>query len=209
MVTFDNKLAFLLPHINKLINSLYRTLGFIICNSRDFDNIETVKLPYFSYVRYRLEYASLIWLPYYNVHINRLESIQRRVLKYLSYKITGLYPVIGFPHNNLLSCFSFNFLKDRRTAAGQILLHTIINGTIDCPNIFKLFLLHVLRTSATHNYMLLVKMSRTNLMKNSPMVKICERHNNVLGTSIDMFFCNFASIKGSLCDLPIYLIYLC
>lgn len=43
----DSKLSFV-PHINKLINSSYRIIEFILRNFFNFNNIETRKIIYYS-----------------------------------------------------------------------------------------------------------------------------------------------------------------
>ncbi|CAH1383593.1 unnamed protein product, partial [Tenebrio molitor] len=47
---------------------------------------------YFSLVRSRLEYGSIIWSPYYVTYTNSIESVQRKFLKYLCFKEDGIYP---------------------------------------------------------------------------------------------------------------------
>ena len=102
-VTFDKKLTFV-DHIDTSVSEVNRTLGFIIRNGRDFSNISTLKLLYFSFLRSKLEYASLVWQPCYNIHVTKLENVQRHFLKYLYFK-TQAYPPIGFPQADLLICF--------------------------------------------------------------------------------------------------------
>lgn len=64
---------------------------FIIRNCRCFNNIQTLTVIYFAYVRSQLEYGSLIWNPYYNCHRMSIESVQRKFLKFLSFKLDGVY----------------------------------------------------------------------------------------------------------------------
>jgi hypothetical protein len=55
-------------------------------------NTDTVKRLYFAFVRSKLEYASVVWSTGYKSQIEDLEKIQRRLLKYLSFKVDGTYP---------------------------------------------------------------------------------------------------------------------
>ena len=105
-VIFDKELTFV-PHVNNVVAKSFKTLGFIIRMSRDISNICTLKILYYAFVRSKLEYASLVWNPHYNTHIDALESVQRRFVKLLWFKSDGVYPEVGFPQQEL---FFFFFL---------------------------------------------------------------------------------------------------
>lgn len=78
---FDPKLT-LIPQTDLVIGRAYRMLGFFIRCSKEFKDPYTVKQLYTTYVRPILEYASEVWCPYYGVHKKRIESIQKKFLKY-------------------------------------------------------------------------------------------------------------------------------
>jgi len=52
-------------------------LGFIKRWSKEFNNPFVLKSLYTSLVRPNLEYASQVWSPFYKIHINRIEAIQK------------------------------------------------------------------------------------------------------------------------------------
>jgi hypothetical protein len=81
-VLFDNKLSFT-GHINSVIKKSWKTYGYIIRNTRDFSNISTLIHLFQSFVRSKLEYASIVWFPHHAVHIAGIEHLQRRFLKYV------------------------------------------------------------------------------------------------------------------------------
>ena len=149
-VTFDSKLSFNF-HINTITNECFRTLGFIMRCSHDFNDINTSKLLYQSFVRSKLEYSSIIWSPHYNVHIQNIEKIQRRFLKTLCYKEDGVYPAIGFPHDILLDRFSLSSLETRRTISQQIFLFKLLHNVIDCAAILSLLSFRTPRPGSRHN----------------------------------------------------------
>ncbi len=69
-------------HINSLTANASRTLGFLRRNLRDCPR-ELKQLSYFSLVRSRLEYASVVWDPYMAVDIDALERVQRRGARFV------------------------------------------------------------------------------------------------------------------------------
>jgi len=52
-------------------------LGFIMRVSKDFKKKFTLKTLYTSLVRPHLEYASIVWSSFYNIHCIRIERIQK------------------------------------------------------------------------------------------------------------------------------------
>ena len=58
-------------------------LGFLfrICN--DFDDLLLLKVLYYAHVRSLLEYACIVWFPNFSVHVKRIESIQKRFMRYI------------------------------------------------------------------------------------------------------------------------------
>ncbi|CAH1108186.1 unnamed protein product [Psylliodes chrysocephalus] len=81
-VLFDAKLNFI-EHVNTIQKEAYRNLGFVIRNGRQFSEPNTLKTIFNAFVRSKLEYASIVWSPGYEVHSQALEKIQRKFVKYL------------------------------------------------------------------------------------------------------------------------------
>ncbi|CAH1370601.1 unnamed protein product, partial [Tenebrio molitor] len=102
------------PHINVVVAKAFQALGFIIRCSMHFRNIDTLKLLYCAYVRSKLEYGSIIWDPSYQRYVDKVETIQRRFLKFLAFKTDGVYPERGYSQQNLLKRFDFLDLQTRR-----------------------------------------------------------------------------------------------
>ena len=192
-VVFDSKLSFV-DHINFTIAKALRMLGFIIRNCRDFVGIGTLVLLYDTYVRSRLEYASIIWEPGYEVHIRSLEAVQRRFLKYLSFRSERVYPNIGFPHDVLLRQHGFESLCIRRQRALLIFLHNLLHGKIDCPDIVRQLQFNTPRPASRHALFFYPPTPRTNILKYSPLHRMCRSYDRVCH-QIDIFSCSVASIK--------------
>ena len=60
-------------HYKVIVARANRILGFIKRISKDFKNVNTLKVLYKLLVRPILEFPNIVWSPYYQVHINRLK----------------------------------------------------------------------------------------------------------------------------------------
>lgn len=80
-VLMDKELTFS-KHIQNIISKSYSMLGFVMRICKDFSSIQALKSVYFAHVRSYLEYASVVWHPYKETYINKIESIQKKFLIY-------------------------------------------------------------------------------------------------------------------------------
>ena len=100
-VTIDSHLKFD-AHIDNIVGRAYGRIGALF---RGFAtrSIPFLRQAYVTYVRPVLEYASQVWSPYLNKHINAIENVQRRfskriqAIRHLSYgerlAVLGLEPL--------------------------------------------------------------------------------------------------------------------
>lgn len=102
---------------------------------RDFSNIDLLERLYFAYVLSKMEQCLLIRYPIYVSHCIRLKKVQRRFLRFISYKMDGVYPVVGFSHEELLKRHSITNLKDRRGATVANVLRHLLIATMNCQHI--------------------------------------------------------------------------
>lgn len=184
-VIFDTKLSFV-SHIETLVADCHKTLGFIVRNSREFANLNTIKLLYLSFIRSKLEYASLIWNPHYEIHKINLEGVQRRFLKFLFLKSEGVYPNIGVPQETLLNKFGLASLNDRRIHFSVTYLHKILHNTLDCSELIGKLNLHVPQFTSRQVQCFYLPTPRTNVLKYSPLYNMCENYN-IRQNELDIF----------------------
>ena len=84
-------------HVNSIVFSVTKLLGLIIKNISNFKIIDVIKILFFIFIGFRLEFYSIIWNPKYNPNpkynfqINLLEKVQRKFVKYLSLKIDDIH----------------------------------------------------------------------------------------------------------------------
>lgn len=192
-ITFDPKLSFN-THVNIISNEASKTLGFIIRNSHDFNDLYIPKLLYQSFVRPKMEYSSIIWHPKYEIHKQTLERVQRRFLKFLSYKADGTYPIYGYPHDELLSRHSLSLLESRRVISQQVFLFNLIHNIVNCTSILASLNFIVPRQNTRQSSVFYLPTPRTNILRFSPLYVMCDNHNK-LTNEFDIFHCNVASIK--------------
>ena len=81
-VMIDDKLKFY-QHITASVSKANRTLGMI---RRSFDYLDrpTLALLYKSMVRPFIEYANVVWSPYLQKHLHKLEQVQRRATRLIA-----------------------------------------------------------------------------------------------------------------------------
>ncbi|RYE13173.1 MAG: hypothetical protein EOP45_21630, partial [Sphingobacteriaceae bacterium] len=75
-VLFDSKLTFV-KHIQTVVASAKGALGFVKRTLKNKFTIESAKMLYFALVRSKLEFASVVWQPYHDCYVNRIESVQK------------------------------------------------------------------------------------------------------------------------------------
>lgn len=192
-VHFDHQLTFNY-HINSIVNSAYSAYGFIYRNCKNFNNISVLTRLFYSLVRSKLEYGSIIWSPIYNQYISDIDKVQKKFLKFLSFKSSGVYPPRGCNYADLLCTFDFVSLEKRRNQAAVLFLHKLLNCRIDCPDLLAQIDIVVPRTTSRQNNTFLCKRARTNLMSKSPTNLMC-RNANKLSTVCDIFCCSIRELK--------------
>lgn len=193
-VVFDKQMSFV-PHINLLVSDAFRILGFVLRTTRNFQSIVPLKKLFSAFVLSKLEYASIIWGPYYGVHAEHIESVQRRFAKALWFRTDGIYPSVGFPHDQLLNRFSLVRLETRRECFSQIFLHKMIHNTITCEDLLSKLKFRVPALCSRDRSTFYLLPYRTDVFKYSPINTMCIKYNNV-GNDFDIFTCNRDSIRS-------------
>lgn len=188
-ITFDHKFSFAF-HISNIITSAHKLWGFIYRNSKEFNNIVTCKALFYSFVRSKLEYGSLIWYTIYNTYIQNIESVQRKFVKYIFLKDTGAYPERGTDQSLLLRRFSMISLSCRRFYLSLIFLYNLINYMIDCPELLEKINFRIPRTVSRTSDIFYINNVRTNVCYRSPLNIMCYNFNQIC-SDCDINNCNF------------------
>ncbi|KAG6451642.1 hypothetical protein O3G_MSEX007258 [Manduca sexta] len=104
-VIIDKELRFS-AHVNSIVKKSAQMFGFLKRNTRDFKHVRTKIVIYNAIVRNHLEYGSLIWNPFYCIHSQRLENIQRAFTRYLAFSFSGISHRSSY--NSRLEFFKMN-----------------------------------------------------------------------------------------------------
>jgi hypothetical protein len=180
-------------HIFSVINKAYRNLGFIIRQSHNFHSISTLKSLYVSLVRSNLEFASIVWSPYFAVHINSIEKVQKKFLRYLYFKETGHF-TFDIPHNQLLSIFEMESLEKRRKLAHLLFLFKLLRGEIMDSFCLSKINFYVPTFYNRSRNLFNINFSHTRAQFSSPLNTMMRLYNSLPG-EVDIFANNIYQYK--------------
>ena len=135
-VLFSADLSFN-THIQSIVSSAYRTLGFILRWGRFFKNITTLKLLYCTLVRPKLEYCSIVWSPYFKCHQLLIERVQHKSLRMAAYRLGNPMSITCHDYCSILDRLKLLSLEGRRLTFDLTFIFKLLNHTIDCPDLLE------------------------------------------------------------------------
>ena len=113
-------------HITNVAKKANSTLGFLRRNLK-YCPLECRKTAYISLVRSTMEYGGIVWDPYTETNINKLERIQKQAARF----ITGDYKSREEGCvTNMLNKLELQDLKGRRTSQKLIFLYKVVEGLV-------------------------------------------------------------------------------
>lgn len=177
-VVFDLKLTFV-NHINYILPKAYSLMAFVRRNCNEFQDPYTRKVLYTSIVRSTLDYASFIWSPYCVTHINRVERIQRKFIKFALGSIEFIDPIPSY--SSKCALIGLETLENRRSFQAISLLYDIINCNIDCSFLLSLVNWNVPLMSLRQQDYFYNNVHRTNYATNQPLIRVQNLCNKLVG----------------------------
>ena len=124
-VTLSEDLTFD-AHVGNITKKGSRMLGFIQRNLKGSPS-RLKELAYLTLVRSGLEYASVVWDPFLQREIDRLEKIQRRAARF----VTNNYRrECGLTSTQLIDSLGWDSLQERRKTARLCMLYKAINREV-------------------------------------------------------------------------------
>ncbi len=133
-VIFDSKMTFN-PHIDNIVSCGRRMIGMMKRFGKGL-SVRALITVYVSFVRPKLEYASIIWNSVGRVKSDKLETVQRDFFKYISFIDNSNYRNVTYEDN----CKSFILpsLSKRRSYFDLLFLFKSVNNVFNCQPFFNL-----------------------------------------------------------------------
>lgn len=191
-VVFHQSLSFTV-HIESIVCRANRMAGFIRRQCAEFNNVTALIHLFNSLVRPILEYCSVVWSPFYAIHIKRIEDIQRKFVNFILFKL-GIDKT-SYTYEGRLELLSMVSLEARRKYDCVKCGYKIINGHIDCAELISYFGLRVPTFNTRCRDLFSVEYHRTNYGMHGPIVSMC-RAMNLLPFDCDLFDCTIKQLKG-------------
>jgi len=122
------------------VSKSLQMLGFIKRCTRDFQDINSIKLLYCTLVRPHLAYGSCIWSPHYNNLIQIIEQVQHKFLRYIAFKSNIPLPIVYEEFESEIHLLS---LQTRRRHRDLTVFYDILHSRNSCPDLLHQIGLHV------------------------------------------------------------------
>lgn len=126
-----------MSHIEQITTKSRQSMGYIKWISRGQFGEKTLKQLYTSYVRSKLEFASVIWDPHNDVYRDDIESIQKQFVMYALGDCNRIPPYRLTPYEEMCDKLGLNTLQNRRTEANVMMAYDLYNGKITDSNVSK------------------------------------------------------------------------
>src|SRR5436190_4972161 len=131
----------------------------------------------------------------YDRYNSRIENVQKRFLKYLTYKCDQVYPQRGCDYNILLDRFNFTSIESRRKVHSIMFLAKLLQNNIDCPALLENINIHVPRVASRQQLYFECPRARTNMQTRSPIYNMFN-NTNLFINDIDIFTVSMISIMN-------------
>lgn len=177
-VILDSQLSFR-QHVSFVVDKASKSLGFIFRLTKTFTDISCLKALYCALVRSTLEYCSTVWSPYYNNGVERIESVQRRFLRYALRRLPWRDPLHLPAYENRCRLIHLDTLCTRRNVAKALYVSDLLQGRVDCPEILQRINFYVQPRALRHNMLLRPQNHRTNYGMNSAVTGLQRVFNRV------------------------------
>lgn len=164
------------PHINAIVNRALKVLGFIIRNTKLFNSVGCLCTLYYALTRSLLEYGSVVWHPYLAKDQLRLERVQNKFLNFIAFKLN----IHHEPHDysNIRQVLNIPTLASRRDKADLDFLNSILNGSLDVPDLLAAIPFRVPSYSSRNQSRFYVPTHKTSYGHNHTLHRMLRAANN-------------------------------
>jgi hypothetical protein len=163
-------------HINITIGRALKVLGFIKRNTKSFSSSSCLRTLYFSLVRSILEYEAVIWHPHLARDQLRIERVQNRFLSYVAFILGIEHP--KHDYSFISSSLGIPSLGTRRTDADHHFITSLLDGSLDCPDLLSSISFRVPSRLSRHHSLFQIPLHRTSYGYNHPLHRMLRLLNS-------------------------------
>ena len=193
-VVFDREITFN-DHIDKIVIKASQMLGFIKRWSKEFNSPSVSRHLYITFVRPILEYACQVWTPFYQTHIDRVEAIQKRFVRFALSHLPWHNPFILPPYESRLNLVDLDSLYKRRKVADLVFLHGLLTLSISSSKLSNKVRFTNHDRVLKKNRIFHVPTRHTNYGMHESIIRMCNLANNTISFSLT---CSKVTLKKHL-----------
>ena len=170
-IIFDSHWAFS-EHIQYITSKAFKMIGFIKRSTFKFKSLETVTYLYKSLVLPLLTFGSVIWSPFTATGFSKLESVNKKFLRYASTKTSFPMSYNNHNYNNISSKCKIYTIRSYHHANDLIFVYKTIKNECDLPNHNELFVNRINIYNLRNFRTLFEKHNTRNFIFNSPLFRL-------------------------------------
>lgn len=172
-------------HIDYITSKALKKLGYLRRTSSASPK-STKLLMYKTLIRPILEYASCVWNPYKVCDVNKIESVQRKSVRFIFHRYDH-----DFSPSSAMKSLKLSPLCARRDIDSLKLLHSYVHSSCRLSNDNYIVYANALATRRGHNLNIRPFFARTNMFKYSFFPKIIVYWNDLPGSVREMNMSDF------------------
>lgn len=151
-------------------------IGFVSRSTKEFKSPASLLHLYKTLVRSLLEYCTVIWSPFYNKHVERIERVQIKLLKIICYRYGLSRKYVSY--GDKLREFQLISLESRRKYFDLMYLYKIVNSYVDSPFLLSLLNFNI-RFKSRNPKLFILQVYTNNTSFYNPIVRMCRTYNDV------------------------------
>jgi hypothetical protein len=124
-------------HLDVMVGKAFAMLGFIGRLSFKFRDPYTLKFLYTSLVRPRLEYAICVWNLLYDVRVDKIDLVQRRLIRYALRGLGWMDTYELPPYEHRCALLRLDTLAKRRSIAFILFVFDILGDRMNSPKLLS------------------------------------------------------------------------
>ena len=128
-VTFDRSLSFT-NHIDNVVTDSLRLFSLVRRYGRDLKDPHSILAIYKSLVRSKLDFASVVWRPQYVTHIQRIEGIQKKFVRFALRNLRCNGDQLP-PYQELCALVNIDTVHCRQRIADIVFFTNVLAGRAD------------------------------------------------------------------------------